>query len=139
MAYKGNDFFPLFPILPNYPVVLTASTEKQISLTLPAAGATLSGISIAGSAPSGTIYLDQMVASYLGVVDSEAPEVTMALADTALTATLTDAVEGKVSADNISLTYDGAPLTFTLSASSLTAPLPAPDGVSHRISLTARQ
>ena len=111
---------------------------KQISLTLPAAGATLSGVSIAGSAQSGTIYLDQMVASYLGVVDSEAPEVTMALADTALTATLTDAVEGKVSADNISLTYDGAPLTFTLSASSLTAPLPAPDGVSHRISLTAR-
>lgn len=34
MAYKGNDFFPLFPILPNNPVVLTASTEKQISLTL---------------------------------------------------------------------------------------------------------
>ncbi|MBR4870121.1 MAG: phosphodiester glycosidase family protein, partial [Oscillospiraceae bacterium] len=111
---------------------------KQISLTLPASSTALLGVSIAGNTQNGTLYLDQMVASYLGVVDSEAPEVTMTLTGTTLTATLTDAVEGKVSKDNISLTYDGAPLTFTLSASTLTANLPAADGVSHRVSLVAR-
>ncbi len=111
---------------------------KQISLALPASSTSLSGVNIFGNAENGTIYLDEMIASYMGIVDSEAPEVTMILTGEILTATLTDAVDGKVSAANISLTYDGAVIPFTLSGSTLTANVGAADAVTHRVSLTVK-
>lgn len=111
---------------------------QQLSLTLPAGSTSLLGVSVAGKTESGTLYLDQMVASYLGVVDNAAPQITMTLTGETLSATVVDAVDGNIPAANLSLTYDGAPLSFTLSGSILTANVGPADQVTHRVSLTAK-
>jgi len=111
---------------------------QHLSLPLPAGSTSLMGVSVVGDLESGTLYFDQMAASYLGVVDSAAPRIAMTLAGETLTATVTDAIDGNLPAANLALTYDGAPLDFSLSGSVLTANVGAADHMSHRVSLIAR-
>ena len=120
---------------------------KQISVKLPAGCTTLAALTItAGTAAapvaSGTIYLDQLVASNGDVVDNTVPELTGQLSGSSLTATVTDGVDGYLPAEQITLTCDRKAMAFSLDPATgvLSADLSAAyaDGKAHRITLTAR-
>ena len=120
---------------------------KQVSVKLPAGCTTLAALTItAGTAEapvtSGTIYLDQLVASNGDVIDNTVPEITGQLSGSSLTATVTDAADGFLKAEQITLTCDRKALSFSLDPATgvLSADLSAAyaDGKAHRVTLTAR-
>ena len=87
---------------------------------------------------NGTIWLDQIVTANEKIVDSAAPTVTVKVSGTQLTATVSDDVDQTIPQANVSVTYDGAALSFTWNESkgTLTATLPAADSSYHRVSVT---
>ena len=87
---------------------------------------------------NGTIWLDQVVTANEKIVDSAAPTVTVKVSGTQLTATVSDDVDQTIPQANVSVTYDGAALSFTWNESkgTLTATLPAADSGYHRVSVT---
>ena len=93
----------------------------------------------ATGADRGTIYVDQFVAGVGYYVDQQAPVIELKVADRNVTADIRDNVDQELSADNIRLTYDGKPLSFSYNKDTkkLTATLPEPDGLMHRLSLAA--
>lgn len=119
-------------------VMLGAPGWQQVSVELPKGTTAITGLQIDGTG-SGTVYLDQMVLSYGTIIDSAAPSITASLSGTALTATVSDAVDGVLSKDQISVTYDGKAVSFSYdtSSGSLTAAVPAADGAGHRLTITA--
>ncbi|MBQ5442364.1 MAG: S-layer homology domain-containing protein [Oscillospiraceae bacterium] len=113
---------------------------RQLGAVIPAGATALTGLTF--SAPdnrSGTIYLDQLVLSYGGIVDQAAPEVSLVLSGEGVSGRAIDAVDGTTLA-SLSVTYDGRTITHRYNAANgaLSAALPASDGLSHRVSLTAR-
>lgn len=92
------------------------------------------------SGGKGTIYLDQMVLSYNGVVDNTVPVVTMDVNGTALTGTVEDAADGVLARSAVSVTYDGKAISFNYNESTgaVSATLPEADGSAHRVTITAR-
>ena len=130
---------------------------RQCSVVLPAGGTQLTALEISGQTEevwneetgelsyqygtpqNGTIYLDQIVATFNGTVDTEAPSVTLSASGTSLTAAVTDAVDGVLPQSSITVTWDGADQTFTYNASTgaLSTSLVS-DGKPHRITVTAR-
>jgi len=91
------------------------------------------------AAQNGTIYLDQLVSSFCGVTDQEAPAVSLSLEEGQLTAQIEDAADGILPADALRAGYDGTALEFLYDAESgiLTAALPESDGAAHRVTVTA--
>lgn len=87
----------------------------------------------------GTIYLDQLVASYGGVTDQEVPVVSLKAEGATLTAAISDAVDGVLPQSAVSVAWDGVEQTFIYNASTgvLTTPTIS-DGAPHRITVTAR-
>ena len=121
-------------------VTLDFTGWKQVSVTLPDGCTSLSALTITGNTPAGTIYLDQFVASYNGIVDNTPPVIQNGtLTGTTLTATVTDATDGALGQGSISLTCDGAAVTFQVSSGTLTADLSGvlADGKAHLVALTA--
>lgn len=92
------------------------------------------------SGGKGTIYLDQMVLSYNGIVDNTVPVVTMDVNGAALTGTVEDAADGVLARSAVSVTYDGKAISFNYNESTgaLSATLPEADGSAHRVTITAR-
>ena len=119
-------------------VMLGAPGWQQVSVELPKGTTAITGLEITGTG-SGTVYLDQMVLSYGTIIDSAAPSITASLSGTALTATVSDAVDGVLSKAQVTVTYDGKALSFNYdtSSGSLTATVPAADGAGHRLTITA--
>ena len=111
---------------------------QQVSVELPKGTTAITGLEIAGTG-SGAVYLDQMVLSYGTIIDSAAPSITASLSGTALTATVSDAVDGVLSKAQVTVTYDGKALSFNYDTASgkLTATVPAADGAGHRLTITA--
>lgn len=137
------------------PLTITAldfTGWKQVSVSLSAVPGTLSIQGLRISAPTdhgladtdtsrtGTIYLDQIVASFDNIVDTAVPSVSMSVSGTSLTGTVTDAVDGVLPQGSITVTYDGKPVTFSYNASTgaISAVLPAADGSAHRVTITAK-
>ncbi len=98
------------------------------------------------TALSGTVYIDHVVASFGGTVDSEVPAVTAALdeSDWSVKATVSDAVDGILPASAVSVFYNGQDVTASASYDAATGRvtfyLPGP-GESHeamRVTVTAR-
>ena len=87
---------------------------------------------------NGTIWLDQMLTANEKIVDTAAPSVTVKVSGTQLTATVSDDVDKTIPQSNVSVTYDGANLSFTWneSAGTLSATLPAADSGYHRVTVT---
>ena len=131
---------------------------KQVSVTLPDAFFTIQGLRISAgeaftyddglgnlvteypdTARTGTVYIDQMVASFNGIMDSGVPSVTLSVSGTSLTGTITDAVDGVLPRSAVSVTWDGQTQDFTYNtetgafSTSLIS-----DGRPHRITVTAR-
>ncbi len=96
------------------------------------------------TARSGTLWLDQLVASLGDTVDTEAPTITAALdsTDFAIRAKVADAVDGVLKKEAVTVSLNGEPQNFDYDAKTgeVTLALPGP-GESYpgmRITVTAR-
>ena len=131
---------------------------KQISVSIPGSNFAIQGLSVSAGATTqvddglggtvpgapttptkGTIYIDHIVASFNNTVDTAVPSVTVSADGTALTATITDAVDGVLPQSSISVTWDGKTQSFNYNAQTgvLTTPIIS-DGKPHRLTVTAR-
>ncbi len=112
---------------------------RQLSVAIPSGASAVTAIAF--SAPdgrSGTVYLDQLVLSCGGIVDQTAPAVSLSFGDGGVQGSAIDAVDGTTLAA-LTLSYDGKAISCRYDASgAVSAALPASDGLSHRVSLTAR-
>lgn len=129
----------------------------QVSVTLPDGTTAITGFTVEGvwmdtvdpatgefavqltTPDAGEVYLDQIVASYNGIVDNDVPAITLTSDGERLTAAITDAVDGVLPKSAVSVTWDGAAQDFAynqetgaLSTSQVS------DGRPHRITITAR-
>ena len=88
---------------------------------------------------TGTVYIDQIVASYNGIMDSAVPTVTLSTDGLSLTAAISDDVDGVLPREAVTVTWDGKAQDFTYNTSTgtLTTPLIS-DGNPHRVTITAR-
>ncbi|MGO5050568.1 S-layer homology domain-containing protein [Dysosmobacter sp. Sow4_B12] len=88
---------------------------------------------------TGTVYIDQIVASYNGIMDSAVPTVTLSTNGLTLTAAISDDVDGVLPREAVTVTWDGKAQDFTYNTSTgtLTTPLIS-DGNPHRVTITAR-
>ena len=141
---------------------------KQVSVTLPTQNFVIQGFQVSttganvyddgmgniiteypATARTGTIYIDQIVASYNGIVDNEVPQISASLdsASWKVTATVSDAVDGVLAKSAISVTlsggtYKGTAQDFSYDASTGKATVNLPiSGETHeamRLTITAR-
>lgn len=141
--------------------VLTFVGWKNLSAALPTGTASVTGLQINGSAQietdeetgelrvtypvaAGTLYLDQMVASYGGIVDTAVPAVTVSVAGEGeartLSASVTDAADGMVPLSGIAVTCDGKSVAFTYDAKTgkVSAELTLSGTGAHRITVAAK-
>ncbi len=93
---------------------LDVSGWKQVTVNDLTPGITIRGLEISGEG-KGVIYLDQVVATFDGVVDNAAPVITAELDPEAwtITGSITDGVDGILPADRISISTGGAYETAT--------------------------
>ena len=124
------------------PTTLDVSGWKQVSVNGLPAGMTIRGLEVSGTG-TGTIYLDQVVATFEGIVDNAAPVITAELAPESWTVSgsVTDAVDGILPAKNVTITCDGSPLgEYDPATGRFTVSLPGP-GESRelgRVTVTAK-
>ena len=113
---------------------------RQLSLTLPSGARTITGLSLSGETERiSAIFLDQLVLSYAGMIDTDAPTLTLTQQEDAqtLTGTYFDDYDG-TAMSTLRVTYDGAPLeTYTYSGGTFTISLPENDGAQHRVTIVA--
>ena len=119
-----------------------------LGFTLSAGAATAVDDSLGGvtvtypeTARTGTVYLDQITASFVGVVDNAPPVITLGTVTEAgrLTATVKDAADGILPKSQISVTWDGAVTEFTYNAETGALSVSAvSDGAPHRITVYAK-
>lgn len=140
--------------------VLDFTGWRQVSVTLPAGTASITGVSVIGAFDSqedpetgaliaalttpdaGSLTLDHFTASYGGLVDPAVPEVALRWDEESrtLTASISDAVDGTLAASAIAMTVNGQPYTgYTYRSGTLTAAIPeSEDGRALRLTVTAR-
>ena len=129
----GEEEIQVLPL-----TTLDVSGWKQVSVNGLPAGMTIRGLEVSGTG-TGTIYLDQVVATFEGIVDNAAPVITAELAPESWTVSgsVTDAVDGILPADRISITtggvYDPATGRFTVSL-----PGPGESRELGRVTVTAK-
>ena len=113
---------------------------QYVSAELPEGTAYLNSLDVVygGTAASGTLWLDQVITANENVSDTTAPTVTLTVSGTQLTARVSDNVDRTIPQESVSLTYDGAALSFTWNESTgtLSASLPAADTGYHRATVT---
>ena len=113
---------------------------QYVSAELPEGTAYLNSLDVVygGTAASGTLWLDQLITANENVSDTTAPTVTLTVSGTQLTARVSDNVDRTIPQESVSLTYDGAALSFTWNESTgtLSASLPAADTGYHRATVT---
>lgn len=117
---------------------LDVSGWKQVSVNNLTPGITLRGLAVDGTG-TGVIYLDQIVATFDGVVDSEAPVITAELDQESwtITGSVTDGADGILPAERISISAGGV---YEPATGRFTVTLPVPQegqGIS-RVTVRAR-
>lgn len=111
----------------------------QITVALPEHTCQLLAVNIlpTGLPRQGTIWLDQITSSNQYTRDRIIPTVELALTETTLTAALQDDMGETFADGQVSVSMDGVQLPFTLTDNLITAVLPEPDGLAHRVTVTA--
>ena len=113
---------------------------KLVCFTLPFGASAITGLSLSGDSELiSAIFLDQLVLSYAGLLDTEAPTLTLTQQEgtQTLTGTYFDDYDGTV-ISTLRVTYDGAPLeTYTYSNGMFTVTPPESDGAQHRVTIVA--
>ena len=136
---------------------LNFSDWKQLTVTLPEGTASVTGFKLTGvgseytmddgsiytayAVPSGTLYLDQIVATYNSTVDTAVPTVTASISGTTLTATVSDAVDGILPSTSVVVLLDGKSVSRTYDAATgkLSAALSiANTSAGHRVTVLAK-
>ena len=111
-----------------------------VSFTLPFGANTITGLSLSGDSELiSAIFLDQFALSYDGMIDTDAPTLTLTQQEgaQALTGTYFDGCDD-TTISTLRVTYDGAPLeTYTYSGGTFTVSLPENDGAGHRVTIVA--
>ena len=113
---------------------------KQVSVNDLPAGMTIRGLEVTGTG-KGTIYLDQIVATFDGIMDTVPPVITAELDPESRTVSgsVTDAVDGILPAAAVSITWNGTPLgEYDPATGRFTAVLPGESRELGRITVTAR-
>lgn len=113
---------------------------KQVSVNDLPAGITIRGLEVTGTG-KGTIYLDQIVATFDGTVDTAPPVITAELDPESriVSGSVTDAVDGILPAAAVSITWNGTPLgEYDPATGRFTAVLPGESRELGRITVTAR-
>ena len=133
----GGEEIQVLPL-----TTLDVSGWKQVSVNDLPAGMTIRGLEVSGTG-AGTIYLDQVVAAFDGIVDNAVPVITAELDQESwtVTGTVADAVDGILPAKNVTITCDGAPLgEYDPSTGRFTVSLPGPGETQElsRVTVTAR-
>lgn len=92
-----------------------------------------------GNSRTGTLWLDQLTSANEDLEDFTPPTVSIKVAGTKFTATVSDNVDRSLTAGAVILQYDGAVLTGTWNekTGTLSANLPAPGAAGHRVTVTA--
>lgn len=133
----GGEEIQVLPL-----TTLDVSGWKQVSVNDLPAGMTIRGLEVSGTG-AGTIYLDQVVAAFDGIVDNAVPVITAELDQESwtVTGTVADAVDGILPAKNVTITCDGAPLgEYDPSTGRFTVSLPGPGETRElgRVTVTAK-
>ena len=113
---------------------------KQVSVNDLPAGITIRGLEVTGTG-KGTIYLDQIVATFDGTVDTAPPVITAELdpENRTVSGSVTDAVDGILPAAAVSITWNGTPLgEYDPATGRFTAVLPGESRELGRITVTAK-
>lgn len=144
---SGNHFSLLYGPEGEEPQTLPVTTLdftgwKQISVSGFATPMTIRGMTLSGTG-SGTIYLDHITATFDGIVDNAAPVITAELdqENWTVSGAVSDAVDGILPAENISMTVNGSPLgEYDPATGRFTISLPGPgeSGDALRITVTAK-
>lgn len=115
---------------------------KHVLVAIPEGAAALTGLSFiygGGENRTGTVWLDQLTSSNEDLEDTTPPTIDIRVKGIQLTATVNDNVDRSLSAGAVVLQYDGATLTgsWNEQTGTLTATLPAPGAIRHRVTVTA--
>ncbi len=112
---------------------------KQVLVALPENASLFRGISVSSEKEEaqGSFCLDQFLLLEDALTDLDPPEIGGGAEAGVFRALISDAGDPNPAGSQIALSFDGAPLAFTLSGGFLTAQLPEADGRSHKISLLA--
>lgn len=112
---------------------------KQFPAVLPDNAVSLAGFKLTGTSSAGTIYLDQITATYSGITDNTVPAVTASLSGKTLSAAVKDAVDGVLPKASVSVLLDGKAVSFSYNTATgaLTASLPVSDTNGHRVTVLA--
>ena len=100
---SGSEELQVLPL-----TTLDVSGWKQVSVSDLPAGMTIRGLEITGTG-AGTIYLDQLVATFDGIVDAEPPVVTVELnpEEWTVTGSVRDGADGVLPAERITISSGG--------------------------------
>ncbi|MBR3640603.1 MAG: S-layer homology domain-containing protein, partial [Oscillibacter sp.] len=112
---------------------------RVFNVRLPETPDTLTGLFIRGEAERGTIYLDQLTASYAGIVDEIAPSVEVQTEGRSVRAQIADATDGILNRSQIAVYCNGRAVEFFSYGTdgALTATF-AEEDLPARVSVTAR-
>ena len=119
---------------------LDVSGWKQVSVNNLPQGMTIRGLEISGTG-KGVIYLDQITASFDGIVDNDAPAVTAEWnqEEGTVTGTVTDGVDGILPASAVTVKVNGAASgTYDPATGRFSAALPGGTQEAIRVTVTAR-
>lgn len=122
---------------------LDVSGWKQVSVTDLPASMTIRGLEVSGTG-KGTIYLDQLTATFDGIVDNDVPQITAELnqEDWTVTGTVYDAVDGilPLSAVRVALSGTAQEGAYDPATGRFTVALPGPGETqpAFRVTVTAR-
>jgi len=113
---------------------------KQITAILPENATRICafGVLTGGESTTGSLLMDQITTSNQPVQDTTAPQVEMTVTPERMEAIVTDAMDHKLVAENISVTLDGNDIPFTWDADTakVKAVLPGEDNKVHRVTVT---
>ncbi len=113
---------------------------KRCAVSLPRGTSSIDSITLSCiKQESGTIYFDHITSSNEALVDETPPTLSLSVNGSKVTGKIVDNYDQSLSNQQISLTYDGNPLSFTWNSSTdtLSATLPANNGKQHCLTLIA--
>ncbi len=115
---------------------LNFSGWRYVTAEIPAGATALSGVAVTeyetAAAASGTVYLDQLVATSGELTDSEAPSLTVSRSDAALEIAVADTGSG---VSGLTVTVDGQEQAAELAGGLARVALPT-DGLAHQVRVT---
>lgn len=140
---SGNALSAAFAYADGTPVTQSLTTLnftgwKRVTAAVPANAVTFTGLTLSASS-AGTLWLDQLVLSNNNTWDDTPPTLSLSVSGTAVTAKISDNLQGTLASDRMTLAVDGQSVPFSWDAASgtLTAALSGLGQSSHQVTVTA--